>query len=122
MSEEKDKVVRIERVEILPPEPTHPATTFDALVQQKVAEALARREDATFQPYFQSRRVAQEIRKMQSVPEQRAWAVHYERYSCTHCRTTKRPHGSCGMCSSCYAKISNQKREIEKELSTGGER
>lgn len=122
MSEEQNKIVKIERVEILPPEPTHPEAAFDALVQQKVAEALARREDATFQPYFQSRRVAHEIRKMQSVPEQRAWAVHYERYGCTHCGTTKRPHGACGMCSSCYAKISKQKREIEKELSPGGER
>ena len=133
MSEEKDKVVRIERVEVelvesLPLEaslpaglPTTPAE-FDRLMEQKFAEMLARRDDGKMQPYFQSRRVYQELKRMQSVPEQRAWAVHYERYGCTHCRSNERPHSACGMCARCYPKIFGQKRGIEKELSKEGER
>ncbi len=52
-------------------------------------------------------------------PDRRFWALHYERHRCTHCRTKKRPHCSCGMCTQCYPKIFGQKRAIEKELSKG---
>ena len=90
------------------------------LVDLRVAEILAGRD--RFQPYFQSRRLYQELRKLQSVPERRAWAVHYERHGCTHCDTKERPHGSCGMCRRCYPKIDGQKRAIEKELGKERER
>ncbi len=130
MAPKKNKLVKVERVkaelvEILPPEarpltrmPTT-AAEFDRLLEQKFAELLARRNDTAFQPYLQSRRLYQELRKLQTVPERRAWAVHYERHSCTHCRTQARPHGACGLCTLCYPKILGQKRAIEKELSKG---
>ena len=128
MARRKDQLVKVEAVEVLPPEarlpaslPTTPAE-FDRLLEQKFAELLARRDDTAFRPYLQSRRVYQELRKLQSVPERRVWAVVYERHSCTHCRTRERPHSACGLCTLCYPKISGQKRAIEKELSKGGER
>ena len=125
MARRKDQLVKVEPVEILPPEARLPAglpTTaaeFDRLLEQKFAELLARRDDGIFQPYFQSRRLYQELRKLQSVSEQRAWAVHYERHTCTHCWSRERPHRACGMCTRCYPKIFGQKRAIEKERSKG---
>ena len=120
--------VEAELVESLPSEvrlpaslPTTPAE-LDRRMEQKFAELLARRDDTAFQPYLQSRRLYQELRKLQSVPERRVWAIQYERHSCTHCRTRERPHRACGLCTLCYPKIFGQKRAIEKELSKGGER
>jgi hypothetical protein len=128
MAQRKDQLVKVEAVEILPPEarlpaslPTTPAE-FDRMMERKFAELLARRDDTAFQPYLQRRCVYQELRKLQSVPERRVWAVVYERHSCTHCRTKERPHSACGLCTRCYPKIFGQKRAIEKELSKGGER
>jgi hypothetical protein len=130
MAPKKNQLVKVEPVEAelvesLPPEarlptslPTTPAE-FDRLLEQKLAELLARRDDTAFQPYLQSRRLYQELRKLQSVPERRVWSVHYERHSCTHCRTRVRPHSACGLCTLCYPKIFGQKRAIEKELSKG---
>ena len=119
----KVEPVEAELVESLPSEarlpaslPTTPAE-FDRLMEQKFAELLARRDDTAFQPYLQRRRLYLELRKLQSVPERRVWAVVYERHSCTHCRTRVRPHRACGLCTLCYPKISGQKRAIEKELS-----
>ncbi len=122
----KVEPIEAELVESLPPEASLPTglspveAEVKRLVDLRVAEILAGRE--CFQPYLQSRRLYQELRKLQSVPERRVWAVHYERHGCTHCRTNERPHGSCGMCRLCYPKISGQKRAIEKELSKEGER
>jgi hypothetical protein len=124
----KNQLVKVEAVEVLPPDvrlpaglPTTPAE-MDRLMEQKFAEMLARRDDTAFQPYLQSRRVYQELRKLQSVPERRVWAVVYERHSCTHCRSRERPHCACGLCTLCYPKIFGQKRAIEKELAKEGER
>ena len=125
MAPRKNQLVKVEPVEVLPPEARLPArlpTTpveFDRMMERKFAELLARRDDGIIQPYFQNRRVYQALKRLQSVPEQRAWAVHYERYSCTHCWTNERPHRACGMCTRCYPKIFGQKRAIEKERSKG---
>ncbi len=133
MAPRKNQLAKVERVEAelvepLPPEvrlpaslPTTPAE-FDRMMEQKFAELLARRDDTAFRPYLQSRRLYQELRKLQTVPERRVWAVQYERHSCTHCRTRVRPHRACGLCTLCYPKISGQKRAIEKELGKEGGR
>ena len=70
-------------------------------------------------PYFQSRRVYQEFKRLQSVPEQRKWAVHYDRFGCTRCKTKKRPHSSCGMCLRCKMQVAQQLKSIVKELGKG---
>ena len=133
MARRKDQLVRLEPVEAelvesLPPEASLPASLpttpaeLDHRMEQKLAEMLARRDDTAFQPYLGRRAVYREIKRLQSVSEQRAWAVVYERHSCTHCRTRVRPHSACGLCTLCYPKISGQKRAIEKELAKEGER
>ncbi len=85
------------------------------LVDIRVAEVLASRDDT--QPYFQTRRVAQELKRLQSVPEQRIWSLLFERWGCTHCDTKVRPHAGCGQCGRCRAKIAYRKKVIEREQS-----
>ncbi len=128
MARRKDQLVKVEPVEILPPEarplarmPTN-AAEFDRLLERKLAELLARRDDGIIQPYFQSRRVYHEFKRLQSVPEQRKWSVYFCRFGCTRCKTKKRPHSSCGMCLRCKMRVAQQLKSIVKELSKGGER
>ncbi len=122
----KVEPVEAELVESLPPEASLPTglslmeAEVDRRVDIRVAEIMAHRDD--FQSYFQSRRVAQELKRLQSVPEQRAWALTYERWGCTHCKTKERPHSSCGMCGPCKIKWVYRKKAAERELSGEKER
>ena len=73
------------------------------LVQQKVAEIMAERDAIVFEPFFRSRQVAYELKRLQSVPEQRKWSVSFERYGCMRCETREQIHAGNGMCNRCHA-------------------
>src|SRR5580704_7293081 len=74
---------------------------LDRLVQQKVAEIMAERDAIVFEPFFRSRQIAYELKRLQSVPEQEKWSVAFERYGCMICETTERIHAGNGMCAQC---------------------
>ncbi|MBZ5701014.1 MAG: hypothetical protein LAN84_04135 [Acidobacteriia bacterium] len=74
------------------------------LVQQKVAEIMAERDALVFEPFFRSRQIAYELKRLQSVPEQRKWSISFERYGCLICETRERSHAANGMCSQCHAR------------------
>ena len=76
--------------------------TIKKLVEQQVAEMLAKSETAVFEPFFRSRQVSYELRRLQSIPEQRVNAVRYEEGGCMICKRDDKPHGSLGMCATCY--------------------
>ena len=134
MARRKNQLVKVKRVEpveaelveSLPLEASLPAglpTTaaeMDRRMERKFAEMLARRDDGFMQPFFQSRRVYQELKRLQSVPEQRKWAVYFSRYGCLFCKSKKRPHSSCGMCHPCKLRVAQRLGAIVKELSKGG--
>jgi hypothetical protein len=90
---------------------------LDQLVRQRVAEALSNRDDSILQPWFQSKTVANEIRKLQTVTEQRCKALYFEKYGCIHCKTKKHSHNSGGLCNRCHASITSRMRACERELS-----
>ena len=123
MASKKEQLIKadkVEVVEVLPPDVQLGAVSIEearikAIAQRQVAEVLASRDD--FQPYFQSRRVAQELKKLQSVPQQRSWALVYEQWGCTHCDTKERPHAGCGMCGPCKTKWLYRKKAAERVLS-----
>ena len=124
MASKKEQLIRaskVEVVEVLPPELNLHAglssmkAEIDRLVDIRVAEVLASRDE--LQPYFQNRRVAQELKKLQSVPEQRSWSLVYETYGCSHCDTKERPHAGCGMCKPCYNKWAWRKKAAKRQLS-----
>ncbi len=128
MTSKKEQLVKAEKVEVvevLPPEIQLGVASIEearikAIAQRQVAEVLASRDD--FQPYFQNRRVAQELKKLQSVPQQRSWSLVYEHWGCSHCDTKERPHAGCGMCGPCKTKWLYRKKAAERELSGEKER
>jgi len=89
---------------------------IDKLVQEKVAEVLAARDQFLFEPFFRSRQEAYEIRRLQTVPERKVWAVRFERRGCLLCKTKERPHGAIGFCAPCYAKVGQELKAIVSEL------
>ncbi len=83
MSEEQNRLIRIERVEVLGPEPT---------------EA----DGAPLEPWFNSRRESVEIRRRQTVAERQKFAVFFENYGCLRCQSKARPHAGGALCQRCH--------------------
>jgi hypothetical protein len=77
---------------------------IDRLVQQKVAEIMAERDAVVFEPFFRSRQVAYELKRLMTVSEQEKFSVSYERYGCIDCKTQDRPHAGNNMCHTCRSK------------------
>ncbi len=126
MPDKKNQLAKVERVEVelvesLLPEaslPTGLPTTeaeLNRYVELKVAQAFAHREDAIWQPYYQSRRVAQEWKRLQSVREQQKWPIYYEQWGCDSCGTMDRPHAALGRCLPCYLRTSQRLQAITSE-------
>jgi hypothetical protein len=90
--------------------------TIQTLVAKQVAEILAKSDSAVFEPFFRSRQVAYELRRLQSIPEQRVHSLRYERFGCMVCRGTERPHGGLGMCDKCYAREFQIRKRLIREL------
>jgi hypothetical protein len=96
--------------------------TLKKLVAQQVAAMAANCEDGVFEPFFRSRQVAYELRRLQSVPERLKWSVFYERFGCQRCGKSEQPHASNGYCPKCYASIGAALRRIIRELGEEGRR
>jgi len=93
--------------------------TLDRIVQQKVAEIMAERDAVIFEPFFRSRQIAHELKRLQTVPEQQKWSVRFERKGCLLCETKKQIHVGCGMCRNCYQRIFSELSQIIAEEMTG---
>jgi hypothetical protein len=112
----------VSAVEVLRPvdieQPGRPTNMeiLDALVQQRVAETLAERDEFRFEPFFRTRQVAYEIRRLQTVPERKKWAVYFELHGCVACQKRDRPHASNGFCNCCHARVFTQLTKIVAEL------
>jgi hypothetical protein len=92
--------------------------TLDALVQQRVAEVFAERDEFIFEPFFRTRQVATEIRRLQTVPERRKWSIYFERHGCVSCLKRDQPYASSGFCNKCHARVFRALRAIVSELTT----
>ena len=104
---------------------THPQDLdkfLDKLVMQRVAEIFAKREEFILEPWFRTRRVAQEIRRLQTVQERNAKAIFFERHGCISCHTQDRPHSSSGMCVRCHSTITARLNAIARELTAEHEK
>ena len=51
--------------------------TLNLLVQEKVAEIMADRDAFVFEPFFRSRQIAYELKRLQTMPERQKWSVHF---------------------------------------------
>jgi hypothetical protein len=89
---------------------------LDALVQKRVAEMLAARDDFVFEPFFRTRQVAYEIRRLQTVPERKKWGIFFERHGCLSCHKQDQPHASNGLCNACHSQVFQVLKQIVSEL------
>lgn len=89
---------------------------LDLLVQKRVAEVLAARDGLAAEPFFQSRHVAYEILRLQSVPERKKWAIYFERHGCIVCGSRERSYGSTGFCAFCKQQVYVRLNAILSEL------
>jgi len=60
------------------------------VVDQQVQEALSHQQDAVFQPFFQSKTIANEIRCRQTVAEQQKWTHYFAEWGCLVCETKRK--------------------------------
>jgi DNA-directed RNA polymerase subunit RPC12/RpoP len=74
-------------------------------VQQKVAEIMADRDALVFEPFFRSRQIAHELKRLQTVSEQEKFSVYFERYGCLTCETRNTIHAGNGMCGNCHSRV-----------------
>lgn len=88
---------------------------LDRLVQQKVAEIMAERDALIFEPFFRSRQIAYELRRLQTVPEQEKWSIRYERRGCLICQTREQIHVGLSMCRNCYQRTFTELTQIVAE-------
>lgn len=82
----------------------------------QIAQIMADKDGGVMEPFFRSRQVAYEIRRLQNVPEQRLAAERYKRYGCMICRKNDHPHGGNGFCAPCYSKELHLRKMLLKEL------
>ena len=80
-----------------------------------VVKQLSPKELHLLEPWFRSRQESLEIKRTQTVPEQRKWSVYYERWGCVSCTKNKTPHRALGFCLTCYLRVSQRIKEILKE-------
>ena len=102
------------RTEIIRVAPQMDLETLDALIQKRVAEATASR-GAILEPWFQSPAISAEIRRHQSMFQQRKWSLFFERWGCMVCGTKKEPHDTHGMCVACFNRLTARLAVIQKE-------
>lgn len=88
---------------------------LDRLVKEKVAEIMAERDALIFEPFFRSRQIAYELRRLQTIPEQRKWSVRFERMGCLICQTRDQIHVGLSMCNNCYQRTFRELTQIVAE-------
>jgi hypothetical protein len=92
----KKKSKSIVKVEVSLPDRANAEAEFKRtiarLVEQKVSEAMSSGSDALFQPWFQPREIAYEIKRRQTVTEQHKWIEYFRKYGCIVCSPIARSH------------------------------
>ena len=115
---------RMRKAELLRPEPSSAiafpqagaSAMLDHLIEQKVAKILAARDSFLLESDLREKLVAQQIRRLQTIPQQKKWPRYYDRFGCRECHRKTRPHGSSGYCHPCLVKITNRLKQVVAEL------
>src|SRR5690242_9121970 len=120
MPRKKKPVVEVERLPAaaLVPRPTAAdlQAAIDRLVRQRVDEILAERNPDQMAPAFQPREVAYELRRRQTVFQQREGRLYFEKWGCMICQRKKYVgHASGGICSGCYNRETMRRAALRRE-------
>jgi hypothetical protein len=84
---------------------------LEAFIEHKMAEMMGG-DAGVFEPFFQPKKIADEIRKLQTVPQQRKWHDYFEEWGCLICEKKNRPHTSNGMCNACRRRTAGRLQAI----------
>jgi hypothetical protein len=87
---------------------------LDAYIEQKMAEIMGARTDGIFETFFQGQAIADAIRKLQTVPQQRKWHYYFEEWGCLICEKKDGRYTSLGMCSACYRRTLSRLQRLLK--------
>jgi hypothetical protein len=104
----KALAIRSQAVEVLPGRVAGRDPVLERMIEQKIAEMMGDSQDAIFQPFFQTKAIAHEIRKLQTVPQQHKWTYRFEDYGCLICHAKDVRHASLGMCHNCHSRTGNE--------------
>ncbi len=117
MKEKKTNAIIVRPAEVLRPVPAlNPEAWIERIVEKKMSEIAEKRPaSAIFEPFFRSRAITTEIKRRQTIAEQRKWSLYYEKYGCLLCETTDRPHTALGMCCECYGRTKDRLSRLLKE-------
>lgn len=132
----KNKETQIVRVEVVPAEdqddprigPADAKEMLKKLVERQVAEIMTQRDEFLFQPFFHAKKVSDQIRRLQTMPEQQKWSRYFERYGCLICSTREATHSSTGMCVNCHSRTASRLKTViddpdgTKSTRPGGQR
>lgn len=105
------------RVEIVGPNDRprkDPEQALREMVEREVAEILVTREAFVLEPFLRSRKVSNEIKRMQTVPEWQKWGRYFALWGCLICGARDSLHGGCGMCQHCYKRTANRLKTVIK--------
>lgn len=111
-------IVRVELTPAARENPPDPIEFIKGLVEQFFAECVSRRDDFAFRPFLETARVTREIKRLQTVPEQRAWGKVFEDHGCICCRKRNGVHRGCGMCADCYGRVRAWRKRAVREGSS----
>lgn len=115
---------KAEPVEILGPE-KRPVADFKRMiaeaVEKQVSEILSG-SGVDLEPWFRPRNVADEIKRRQTVTEQRKWTYYFEDWGCLVCGAKDAGHMGHGLCTSCFPRtVSRLRRSMDKRRKSAGE-
>jgi hypothetical protein len=85
------------------------------MVEEQVQEALSGDKESIFQPFFQTKEIAREIKRRQTVPEQQKWHFYFEKHGCLICGTKEKAHHHLGMCATCLRRTYQRLAQIIRE-------
>lgn len=100
--------------EIFPANATEFQKALSKLVEKKVVEAVSG-GDSTFEPWFRTKSVSNEIRKIQTVSEREKFSRYFEKWGCLICETKETGHSALGMCRNCHTRTSQRLNAIIRD-------
>jgi hypothetical protein len=103
--------------ELLPP--ARPAAInmqamLNKLIERKVAEAMAT-DSSSLQPFMQTKRVSDEIRRNQDVIQIHKFSLYLAKYGCHVCGRKDDGHAGLAMCPRCHGRMVARMRIVLRE-------
>jgi hypothetical protein len=94
-----------DKIEVLRPVEPDMNKALERMVERKLAEMMGDSQAGIFEPFFRTNAIADAIRKLETVPQQRKWTYYFAEWGCLICAHKDVRHYTLGMCQACHARI-----------------